>query len=635
MGNIVSKKGARSTMPYEEDHDGEQDEKAVFVSKGRVALSPPPAEDDEQGEKTAKKPPEDLEKREFTSDLARLRKEMATLHSMTDFTTSESTEPLTFLFDIYKFHKDKARFIGEELNRLDLAGLFCKAWKSLHEVDPLREEVSKTNLKKLKGCLWNFTDQTPALCEALGKTEAFELLLSDLKNPELDVDSLKSHDKRYLMKGNLGILLNSVRLCTDNKAVCREANAVELLTKYLSSKYYIIKTKAILTLAYIVNDDENDKLNASVENIRFILKLLRAALEQPDHRAKTYNFSASELVSGLNELASNDGNKVKIVEEGGLTLLYQLLLDGSSLEENILAAKGLWILAFNKSNKEAIKKTGCVEALKALQRKTTDKELKEVCAGALWEINGGGHDRSLTKTTAEGGHVMISYQWDVQPKALVVKENLTKAGYRVWMDVEQMGGDILEAMAEAVEGAAVVLICMTEKYKDSPNCRTEAEYTHKLRKDIVPLRLQPRYDPDGWLGALVGMKLYFDLSTEDRMNENMDGFIKELGDRGRGERDSTDAGFSPVVRHIAEVQGTAKSSSVASWSKDDVTKWLTDIGMDSYHEIFRDYDGQMIVQLRKLSVRAPEFYYSSLKSDLGLKDLSSVLKFTSELERLS
>ena len=34
------------------------------------------------------------------------------------------------------------------------------------------------------------------------------------------------------------------------------------------------------------------------------------------------------------------------------------------------------------------------------------------------------------------------------------------------------GGSVLEAMAEAVEKAAVVLVCLTQKYKESPNCRT-------------------------------------------------------------------------------------------------------------------------------------------------------------------
>lgn len=41
----------------------------------------------------------------------------------------------------------------------------------------------------------------------------------------------------------------------------------------------------------------------------------------------------------------------------------------------------------------------------------------------------------------------------------------------MWIDVERMGGSTLSAMAEAVENAAVVLICMSEKYKESPNCR--------------------------------------------------------------------------------------------------------------------------------------------------------------------
>ena len=39
------------------------------------------------------------------------------------------------------------------------------------------------------------------------------------------------------------------------------------------------------------------------------------------------------------------------------------------------------------------------------------------------------------------------------------------------MDIDQMGGSTLQAMADAVEGADVVLICMSNKYKNSPNCR--------------------------------------------------------------------------------------------------------------------------------------------------------------------
>ena len=39
------------------------------------------------------------------------------------------------------------------------------------------------------------------------------------------------------------------------------------------------------------------------------------------------------------------------------------------------------------------------------------------------------------------------------------------------MDVDNMAGSTLQAMAEAVENADIVLICFSPKYKNSPNCR--------------------------------------------------------------------------------------------------------------------------------------------------------------------
>ena len=35
-------------------------------------------------------------------------------------------------------------------------------------------------------------------------------------------------------------------------------------------------------------------------------------------------------------------------------------------------------------------------------------------------------------------HIMISYQWDVKQEVLKFRRRLAEAGYRVWIDVEQM-----------------------------------------------------------------------------------------------------------------------------------------------------------------------------------------------------
>ena len=39
------------------------------------------------------------------------------------------------------------------------------------------------------------------------------------------------------------------------------------------------------------------------------------------------------------------------------------------------------------------------------------------------------------------------------------------------MDVDNMAGSTLQAMAEAVENADIVLLCYSQKFKTSPNCR--------------------------------------------------------------------------------------------------------------------------------------------------------------------
>jgi hypothetical protein len=81
---------------------------------------------------------------------------------------------------------------------------------------------------------------------------------------------------------------------------------------------------------------------------------------------------------------------------------------------------------------------------------------------------------------------------------LEIKKKLEESGFSVWIDTESIHGSSLESMANAVEGSFVVLMCMTEMYKQSSNCRAEAEYAYKLGKPIIPLIMQKGYNPNGW-----------------------------------------------------------------------------------------------------------------------------------------
>ena len=62
---------------------------------------------------------------------------------------------------------------------------------------------------------------------------------------------------------------------------------------------------------------------------------------------------------------------------------------------------------------------------------------------------------------------------------------------------------------------------------------SEAEYTFRLRKRVIPLRLQVGYNPDSWLGALTGSKLVFDCSLASKLEESVRSLIRELGNDGK------------------------------------------------------------------------------------------------------
>ncbi|XP_046563068.1 uncharacterized protein LOC124271941 [Haliotis rubra] len=160
-------------------------------------------------------------------------------------------------------------------------------------------------------------------------------------------------------------------------------------------------------------------------------------------------------------------------------------------------------------------------------------------------LRGGREGRSRSY----GGHAMISYQWADQKLVLKIKESLRQKGYRIWMDVDHMEGSTLQTMAEAVQNASVVLVCMSERYKLSQNCRSEAEYAFSLEKKIVPLLMQRAYKPDGWLGMIKGTKLFFDFSGKYPFDQKLTDLVKELGEHGKTQQltDEIDVGYDVMV----------------------------------------------------------------------------------------
>ena len=95
-------------------------------------------------------------------------------------------------------------------------------------------------------------------------------------------------------------------------------------------------------------------------------------------------------------------------------------------------------------------------------------ELKEACNGVLWEVYGGDKgmycdnpsvvQKERPQSAGTGPHIMISYQWDVQPRMLILREKLQKAGYRTWMDVDEMGKEITTCSVTWINTPRIMLV---------------------------------------------------------------------------------------------------------------------------------------------------------------------------------
>ena len=103
-----------------------------------------------------------------------------------------------------------------------------------------------------------------------------------------------------------------------------------------------------------------------------------------------------------------------------------------------------------------------------------------------------------------------------------------------------MKGASVDTMALAVEGSAVVMIGVSRAYKESSNCRMEAQYALQKKKPLIPLMLTPGYEADGWLGLLLGTSIWYGfygdaLSSGSGFDARMDSLCREIGSRGRAD----------------------------------------------------------------------------------------------------
>eukprot|EP01046_Picozoa_sp_COSAG06_P032980 COSAG06_NODE_3334_length_5492_cov_11.969776_2_plen_594_part_00 len=313
-----------------------------------------------------------------------------------------------------------------------------------------------------------------------------------------------------------------------------------------------------------------------------------------DKDAFQYDRPLAYVASNFTRVATmciSDANKRHMLEHGGLVqmLLSCLMIDGADPRRGQEGAEALQescagvfqeLALFGPGASLLRSHGGTLDALRTVAREGSPKS-RERASAALFELEqekrgerlqkhgGGGRNAGggvgTDKSLPPPPHVMASYNWDHQEVILRVVTSLQDRGYLVWVDTEQMKGATVDTMALAVEGSAVVLLGVSRAYKESSNCRMEAQYALQKKKPLIPLMLTPGYEADGWLGLLLGTSIWYGfygdaLSSGSGFDARMDSLCREIGSRGRA--DASHHADVPEPAPVADSSETASSAAL-------------------------------------------------------------------------
>ncbi len=69
-----------------------------------------------------------------------------------------------------------------------------------------------------------------------------------------------------------------------------------------------------------------------------------------------------------------------------------------------------------------------------------------------------------------------------------------------------------DSKSSTISSCAVIIICLSEAYKNSLRCQSEALYAFNLKKPLLLVRVQENFTLDGWLSKIMMKQFYFDIS---------------------------------------------------------------------------------------------------------------------------
>ena len=246
-------------------------------SESRRAAGPNRDDDDEVGDVS-----------DDVCVMFQLEKRMIKLHLCTNHRCESCIDDLTYI--ALRSEDDKLRtLVSAKLTSSGLLELFQHLWNRYFSKDFLGmntdgEEVDESIfvvLSLVDSTVVNVTDSSQEACNRVLALNLhvviMEYLMSDYLNPSTEGRQRNDRWNR-IVDSLLTIIYNVVQSTTEAREMLREHDVVSVLKRYRTTDRNSLSTLALITQAWVVNEEESEQINSDKNAFLFLVRELRSSL---------------------------------------------------------------------------------------------------------------------------------------------------------------------------------------------------------------------------------------------------------------------------------------------------------------------------------------------------------------------
>ncbi|CAF3619897.1 unnamed protein product [Rotaria sordida] len=334
-------------------------------------------------------------------------------------------------------------------------------------------------------------------------------------------------------------------------AQIKESQVTPVFLRLISCKYEPLVLNVYTLLAYTTYEEDIKAMHNPGRLLAAIIQSLKATLNRkPEKRSQI-----EQLLETLKGLVQHDQIKDEIVKQNVLPYLLECT---NQLTKKALALifEILWSLTFFDEIARILRAdSNFLDKIQTISKNQKLEPLKKAVDGLVWKLiqepvflenvakqeeekkadvrklmaetealNGTDKKKQVTATKQHSAtssersyqyDIMISYCHADKELTYKIHQYLVDQGFKIWIDLNNMYGPAMNAMADAVENSEFIILCMSDSYKQSTFCQAEAEYAFKCKRRLLPLIVREGYRPDGWLGFMMGSRIYVDFCRHD------------------------------------------------------------------------------------------------------------------------